>query len=352
MRVAATLCCGQNAARMIPKASVPRQQAPQWQHTLREAYGTPEELLAALGLPADLPALQAGLLSDFPLRVPRGYVTRMRRGDPDDPLFLQVWPSAQESVAVPGYAADAVGDLHKLRGGGLIHKYQGRVLVIATGACAVHCRYCFRRHFPYSEQLAARAHWREALEMIAQDATLHEVILSGGDPLSLSDDKLAEFVEGLESIAHVRRLRLHTRQPIMLPERIDERLLAWLDRSRLQKVIVLHANHANELDESVKCALQPLRERGITLLNQAVLLHRVNDSVEVLSALSERLLECGVLPYYLHLLDRVAGAAHFEVEAPRAMALMRALAARLPGYLIPRLVREEAGATSKTWIAW
>lgn len=352
MRVAATRCCGQNAARMIPKASVPRQQAPQWQHALREAYGKPEELLAALHLPADLPALQAGRLGNFPLRVPRSYAARMRPGDPDDPLFLQVWPAHAEDASVAGYTLDAVGDLHKLRGGGLIHKYQGRVLVIATGACAVHCRYCFRRHFPYSEQLGARGHWRETLDTIAQDPTLHEVILSGGDPLSLSDDKLAEFAEGLESIPHVRRLRLHTRQPIVLPERIDERLLAWLDRSRLQKVIVLHANHANELDSTVSAALQPLRDRGITLLNQAVLLRRVNDSVAALQALSERLLECGILPYYLHLLDRVTGAAHFEVEALRATELMRELAARLPGYLIPRLVREEAGAMSKTWIAW
>ncbi len=346
------LYCGQNAARMIPKAHVPRQQAPEWQHALREAYSSPDALLAALGLSPELPALRAGALRGFPLRVPRGYVGRMRHGDPDDPLFLQVWPAPAEDEAAPGYTLDAVGDLHKTRGGGLIHKYHGRVLVIATGACAVHCRYCFRRHFPYSEQLAAREHWREALDTIAQDPSLEEVILSGGDPLSLSDDKLAEFAQGLEKIPHVRRLRLHTRQPVVLPERVDGRLLAWLDQSRLQKVFVLHVNHANELDDTVRAALQPLRDRNITLLNQAVLLRRINDSTAALSQLSERLLECGILPYYLHLLDRVAGAAHFDVEAPRAMELMRELAARLPGYLIPRLVREEAGATSKTWITW
>ncbi|HEY0974243.1 MAG TPA: EF-P beta-lysylation protein EpmB [Solimonas sp.] len=336
---------------MIPKASAPRQQAPQWQHELREAYSRPEELLAALGLPA-LPALAANRLRGFPLRVPRSYVARMRPGDPEDPLFLQVWPAALEQEDAPGFVLDAVGDLHKLRGGGLIHKYHGRALVIATGACAVHCRYCFRRHFPYGEQLGARDHWRQALETIAADPSIEEVILSGGDPLSLSDDKLAEFARGLDAIAHVRRLRLHTRQPIVLPSRVDERLLDWLDASRLQKVFVLHANHANELDERVRDAIRPLRERGITLLNQAVLLRRINDSSAALADLSEKLLECGILPYYLHLLDRVAGAAHFLVDDAEATSLMRELSARLPGYLIPRLVREEPGATSKTWIAW
>ncbi len=337
---------------MIPEPHVPQQLAPRWQHALRDAFGRPEELLAYLQLDPALPQLAAERLRGFPLRVPRGFAARMRKGDPEDPLFRQIWPWPAEDDSAPGYVIDAVGDLHKLRGGGLIHKYRGRVLVVATGACAVHCRYCFRRHFPYSEQLGARDHWREALAEIAGDSSLQEVILSGGDPLSLSDDKLAEFATALEQIPHVRRLRLHTRQPIVLPERIDARLLDWLDRSRLQLVMVLHANHANELDDSVAQALQPLRERRITLLNQSVLLRGVNDSVDALTQLSERLLEVGVLPYYVHLLDRVQGAAHFEVDAARATALMRELVARLPGYLIPRLVREDAGAPSKTWIAW
>ncbi len=343
---------GQNAAGMIPEASVPRQQAPFWQHELREAFSRPAELLAHLELDPALPGLDLERLRDFPLRVPRGYVRRMRRGDPYDPLFLQVWPAGREAETATGFGVDAVGDLHKLRSGGLIHKYHGRVLVIATGACAVHCRYCFRRHFPYAEQLAARDHWREALATIAGDPSLAEVILSGGDPLSLADDKLAEFARALEEIPHVQRLRLHTRQPIVLPERIDDRLLAWLGRGRLQTVVVLHANHAQELDPSVEAALRPLRDAGIVLLNQAVLLRGVNDDADALVALSERLLECGVLPYYLHALDRVQGAAHFEVSEARAAQLMRDITARLPGYLIPRLVREEPGASSKTWIAW
>lgn len=337
---------------MIPSPQPPRQQAPQWQHALREAFTRPEDLLRFLDLDPSLPVLDLARVRDFPLRVPRGFAQRMRKADPLDPLFLQVWPQPVENDAAPGFGIDAVGDLHKALGGGLIHKYQGRVLVVATGACAVHCRYCFRRHFPYNDHLGARDHWREALQVIASDPSISEVILSGGDPLSLSDDKLAEFAEALEGIPHVRRLRLHTRQPIVLPERVDERLLAWLGHGRLAKVVVLHANHANELDERVDVALRPLRALGIPLLNQSVLLRGVNDDSAALQQLSERLSECGILPYYLHLLDRVQGTAHFEVDESTACALMRTLAAQLPGYLVPRLVREEPGAYSKTTIAW
>ncbi|HEX4896169.1 MAG TPA: EF-P beta-lysylation protein EpmB [Solimonas sp.] len=337
---------------MIPEAAPLRQQSPRWQHALRDAFSRPADLLAYLELDPTLPALQLERLRDFPLRVPRGYAARMAKGDPQDPLFLQVWPQAREADPAAGFVTDAVGDLHKVRDGGILHKYHGRVLVVATGACAVHCRYCFRRHFPSSEQLATRNQWQDTLDEIAGDASISEVILSGGDPLSLADDKLAAFAEALEAIPQVRRLRLHTRQPIVLPERVDDRLLAWLGRGRLDKVIVLHANHANELDESVRTALTPLRRLGIPLLNQAVLLRGINDDAGALERLSDRLSHCGVLPYYLHMLDRVEGTAHFEVEAARAGELMRQLTSRLPGYLVPRLVREEPGALSKTWIAW
>jgi EF-P beta-lysylation protein EpmB len=337
---------------MIPKPTFPRQQAPFWQHELRKAYSRPADLLEFLQLDPALPALALDRLRDFPLRVPRGFAARMRKGDASDPLFLQVWPQAREAEPAEGFHKDAVGDLHKLKPGGLIHKYQGRALVIATGACAVHCRYCFRRHFPYSDALAARDHWRETLHHLAVDPSIEEVILSGGDPLSLSDDKLAELIAGLDAIPHLRRLRIHTRQPVVLPERVDENLLAWLRATRLPVAVVIHANHANELDESVAAALGLLRDTGATLLNQAVLLRNVNDSVGALEALSKRLFECGVLPYYLHLLDRVEGAAHFEIQLEEAVALMQALSSRLSGYLIPRLVREDAGAPSKTLLPW
>lgn len=338
---------------MIPKPTPTRQQAaPRWQHILREAFSDPAELLAFLELPHDHPELQLSRVRDFPLRVPRGFAQRMRKSDPADPLFLQIWPGYQEDRAVVGFTHDAVGDLHKLKHGGIIHKYHGRALIIATGACAVNCRYCFRRHFPYSDSLAARNHWREALAVLAADTSIEEAILSGGDPLSLSDEKLAELSEALDAIPHLRRLRIHTRQPIVLPERVDDDLLAWLGRGRLQKLIVLHVNHANELDTDVALALRKLHNQGIPLLNQAVLLRGVNDSVTALADLSQRLFECGVLPYYLHLLDRVQGAAHFEVQGERASMLMRELSSRLPGYLLPRLVREVAGEPAKTPVAW
>jgi EF-P beta-lysylation protein EpmB len=230
---------------------------------------------------------------------------------------------------------------------GVLHKYHGRVLVVATGACAVHCRYCFRRHFPYAAANPSSGHWQAALDYIESDRGIHEVILSGGDPLSLADAKLAGFVAELERIEHVRRLRLHTRLPVVLPERVTAELLQWLGATRLQPVMVIHANHANELDGTVGRALARLRGGGITLLNQAVLLAGVNDSVDALRTLSERLFETGVLPYYLHLLDRVLGAAHYEVEEIRARQLAGRLAATLPGYLVPRLVRENIDAPAK-----
>lgn len=335
---------------MITSPTAPRQQAPQWQHALRQAFTRPAELLSYLELPADLPCLQPA--PSFPLKVPRAFAARMRKGDPDDPLFRQVWTAPAEADVIPGYALDAVGDLHKTRDGGVIHKYHGRVLVMATGACAVHCRYCFRRHFPYSEHLAARNQWADTLDTIRADDSIREVILSGGDPLSLSDDKLSALAEALETIPHVRRLRLHTRQPVVLPERVDERLLDWLSRSRLQKFVVLHINHPNELDDAVDAALRELRSSDVQLLNQAVLLRGINDDPDTLVRLSERLSECGVLPYYLHCLDRVQGAAHFDIPAEHARQLMTEISARLPGYLVPRLVKEEPGAPAKTWIRW
>lgn len=323
---------------------------PAWQrarHVLR-----PAELLQELGLDPALPGLELERLRGFPLRVPHAFVTRMRRGDPLDPLFLQVWPAAAEGLETPGFVADAVGDLSRLKPGGLIHKYRGRALVVGTGACAVHCRYCFRRHFPYGEHLGSRGRWRETLEQVAADPGIEEVILSGGDPLSLDDDKLAALAQGLEAIPHVRRLRLHTRTAVVLPERVDQALLAWLRRSRLQKVVVLHVNHPNEIDAAAEAAIARLRGTGATLLNQSVLLKRVNDRAEILTVLSERLFACGVLPYYLHLLDRVQGAGHFEVDENIATGLMRELAARLPGYLVPRLAREVPGAPAKMLLPW
>jgi L-lysine 2,3-aminomutase len=321
--------------------------ADDWRRLYRDAIDDPRELLALLGLDAlaaRLPADCAG----FPLRVPRGFVARMRPGDADDPLLRQVLPLDEEYRPVPGFAIDAVGDIDARRARGVLHKYHGRALLIATGSCAVHCRYCFRRHFPYAEEPAAAAGWGEALDYLRGDPSIHEVILSGGDPLSLSTGKLAELGDALAAIDHVRRLRIHTRLLGVLQRWVDAEFTAWLGALPLQKVVVLHANHAQELDASVEPALQRLRSGGASLLNQSVLLRGVNDGAEALAALSERLFALGVLPYYLHQLDRVAGAAHFEVDDATALALHAALQARLPGYLVPRLVREIAGAPGKT----
>lgn len=340
------------AAHPLPRqVSAPASTAPAWQRALRDAIVRPADLLAALDLDPALPQLDFERLRAFPLRVPRGFVRRMRKGDPLDPLFLQVWPRPAEGVAVEGFGPDAVGDL-AVEADGVLHKYDGRVLLIATGACAVHCRYCFRRHFPYGDALAARDRWRPSLARIADDASISEVILSGGDPLSLSDERLADLLEGLQEIPHVRRLRIHTRQPVVLPERVDAGLLRLLAGTRFDKALVLHANHANELDETVAEACLGLRSAGFVLLNQAVLLRGVNDSTSALEGLHERLFSMGVLPYYLHLLDRVDGTAHFEVEEGRARELMKELTARSSGYLVPRLAREVPGDRSKQWLAW
>jgi EF-P beta-lysylation protein EpmB len=338
---------------MINAAPTPLQQPEprRWQALWREAVRDPRELLALLGLEALADGLSDDAAARFPLRVPRGFVARMRPGDPADPLLRQVLPVLDEERLVPGFGLDAVGDGAARRGGGVIHKYNGRALLIATGSCAVNCRYCFRRHYPYADDIAAAAGWREAVALIAGDASIHEVILSGGDPLSLADHKLAELTDALRGIPHIRRLRIHTRLPIVLPERVDAGLLGWLRDLPWPVAVVVHANHAAEFDAPVDAAMAALRAEGITLLNQAVLLRGVNDSVEALAGLCERGHEAGVLPYYLHQLDRVAGAAHFEVDDATALALHAALAARLPGYLVPRLVREIAGQPGKTPLA-
>jgi len=327
------------AARLLPPAA-------DWRELWRASITDAGELLRTVQLghlAGRLPPGDAG----FALRVPRGFAARMRPGDPDDPLLLQVLPQLAELEQAPGYVADPVGDLAAREAQGLLHKYEGRALLIASGSCAVNCRYCFRRHFPYGEEMAAAGQWRKALDHLRQDASIAELILSGGDPLSLATPKLEELSRGLAALPQVTRLRIHTRLPVVLPERIDAAFLAWFAALPLQKVVVLHANHANEFDAAVDDACRRLREAGATLLNQSVLLKNINDDADTLSELSERLFAAGVLPYYLHQLDRVQGSAHFEVDDARARALVEAIRGRLPGYLVPKLVREVGGDASK-----
>jgi L-lysine 2,3-aminomutase len=329
----------------IDPSALPMPTRASWQRQLRDAVRDVAELAALLDLPVDAVASERAA-RDFSLLVPHAYLARMRKGDPRDPLLLQILPTALETLEVAGFTADPL-DESEFAAGGVVRKYRGRSLLITTGACPVHCRYCFRRAFPYADQLAARGDFADALERLAEDGT-REVILSGGDPLSLGNDRLASLLERLAALPALRRARIHTRFPIVLPDRVDAGLVALLERTRLGRVIVLHANHPREIDASVADALAALRSAGVTLLNQAVLLRGVNDDADTLAELSERLFECGVLPYYLHLLDAVAGAAHFDVEEPRAEGLYRELLARLPGYLVPRLVREIPGRASKT----
>lgn len=321
-----------------------------WQREWQAAITDPAELIERLGLPAEClgPAQTAEQL--FALRVPLGYLQRMRYGDRQDPLLRQVLPVGEEANSAPGFVADPVGDHDSLHAGGVIHKYHGRALLIATGACAIHCRYCFRRHFPYAEANASSGQWQTALAYLRADPSISEVILSGGDPLSLNDRRLAQLADELAAIPHLKRLRIHSRLPVVLPSRVDSALLDWFAHNRLQPVMVIHANHPSELDASVKEAMQRLNGAGVRVFNQAVLLRGVNDQTSVLASLSEQLFDMGVQPYYLHLLDRVQGAQHFEVSEHKARALMQSLTKQLPGYLLPRLVREIAGEPSKTCI--
>lgn len=305
-------------------------------------------LLHELGLsPRELNITEEATRS-FPLLVPRSYLARMTPGDPHDPLLRQVLPAADEQSVVPGFVTDAVDDEAARKAPGLLQKYHGRVLLIAAGSCAIHCRYCFRRHYPYGEEPKRLDDWAPALQAIEQDATIHEVILSGGDPLMLSDERLARLVEQLDSIPHLTRLRIHSRLPIVLPDRVNSELLDTLRSSRLQPVMVVHANHPHEIAGDCEESLRRLVRSGIPTLNQAVLLRGVNDTVEALAGLCERLVDVGVIPYYLHLLDRVAGTAHFEVSEARGQTLITELRGRLPGYAVPQLVREIAGEPSKS----
>lgn len=318
-----------------------------WQQELAKAVRTPEELLSIVGLTAEQIPGGVTSIDDFPLRVPRGYVACMEYGNPRDPLLLQVLSRQIEQADQPGFRHDPVGDRPSAAVPGMLYKYHGRVLLITTGACPIHCRYCFRRHYPYSELRPNDRDWIASVDFIAANNSIEEVILSGGDPLSLSTDRLNGLSQQLAEIPHIKRLRIHSRMPIVLPERINEGLLNWLGSLPWKVVVVTHCNHARELSAPVSNALSKLEVTGATLLNQAVLLKGVNDNTRTQIQLSEALFANGVLPYYLHLLDRVIGAAHFEVKESHALKIMREIQDQLPGYLVPKLVREVAGEAHK-----
>lgn len=318
-----------------------------WQHALAEAITDPAELLTALTLDPQLIAGCQKALTQFSLRVPRGFVARMAKGDPQDPLLLQVLPMVQELEHYPGYSHDPLAEKNVNPVPGLLHKYHGRVLLTLSGACAINCRYCFRRHFPYTDNAPSANAWQQVLAYIAGERSITEVILSGGDPLILKDQSLAKLVRQIENINHVQRLRIHTRLPIVIPERINDEFIAWVNATRLRPIVVLHCNHPHEIDDAVIASIKRLQAINVTLLNQAVLLKNINDHASTLIELSYKLFSAGVMPYYLHLLDRVAGSAHFEVSEENARKIIQQMMSKLPGYLVPKLVREVAGASAK-----
>jgi len=318
-----------------------------WQKELAGSFTDPAKLLQHLGLDEEKYAQHIKARRLFPMRVPRHFADLMEKGNPNDPLFLQVMPLSDEFLTSPGYSEDPLEE-HDTAGKGILHKYDSRVLLMVRTGCAVNCRYCFRRHFPYADNAVSKHQWKEVLQYILAHDNINEVIFSGGDPLMAKDEHLAWLANEIASINHVKRLRIHTRLPVVLPERINNAFVNWFTALPIQKVLVLHANHANEMSEALKSRLITLREKGVTLLNQSVLLKGVNDSGEAISDLSEALFEASVLPYYLHVLDKVQGASHFYVSDDEGRHIMEEAIKRLPGFLVPKLVREIGGQPGKT----
>ncbi|MCY7294668.1 EF-P beta-lysylation protein EpmB [Alteromonas sp. a30] len=330
---------------MIPKKLEPVENL--WQKELASAFTDPRKLLEFLEFKPEIISGTFAARKLFPMRVPVSFAQRMQKGDIHDPLLNQVLPLNAEFVDAEGFVADPLQEQgNGLKG--LIHKYQSRVLLVVRGGCAVNCRYCFRRHFPYQDNQVNREGWASVIEYIQQDQAIEEVIYSGGDPLMAKDDFLAWLTQSLAAIPHVKYLRIHTRLPVVIPSRVTRSLLDWFTDARLQPIMVVHVNHSNEVDEHFAQAMRLLREAGVTLLNQGVVLKGINDSVDAQVKLSKALFDVGVLPYYLHMLDKVKGASHFLVDDEEAIAIQREVVKRLPGYLVPKLVREIGGQPGKT----
>jgi len=320
-----------------------------WQQLLSGSITSPKELLARLDLPADswLPGAEAGHKL-FQVRVPEPFLARMEKGNPADPLLRQVLPLNLETQSADGFVADPLEEGGAIQTTGLIRKYRSRALLMVTGQCAINCRYCFRRHFPYDEQRLSPADRQKVLDTLAASPEINEVIFSGGDPLAVSDQLLSQWASSISSIPHIRRIRLHTRLPVVIPQRVCDALLKWINNTQVPVVMVLHINHPAEIDNPTRQALSLLRSAGVTLLNQSVILRGINDHADVLENLSEALFDAGVLPYYLHAFDPVSGAQHFDVPDEEARLLIHELLSRLPGFLVPRLVREIPGKPAKT----
>lgn len=321
---------------------------PSWKSELSQCISSVDELLSCLQLnPNQLSASQLAA-EDFPLKVPRPFVDRMEIGNPHDPLLNQVLPVTQETEPAVGYSPDPLDEAEHNPVPGIVHKYGNRLLLIVSPNCAINCRYCFRRHFPYQENRQSKAQWQQALSYISSNTAINEVIFSGGDPLAANDNFLRWLTEQIANIPHIKRLRIHTRLPVVIPSRIDESFLNWATGTRLVPIMVLHINHRNEINSAVRHMVQRLVNSGMLVMNQTVLLKAINDNAETLVELSEALYDSGVIPYYLHLLDPVAGACHFDIAAQQAQQIYSQLQTQLPGFLVPKLVREISGEKSKT----
>lgn len=315
-----------------------------WQSLFADTINDRQTLAKVLDLPIDFEQK----VGDFPLKVPKNFVKKMQKGDINDPLLRQILPTFAETLTTAGFSTDPLAEQTSNPTKGIIHKYASRILIPVTGACVVNCRYCFRQHFDYHANMPNQQDWQNIVQYIKQNSSINEVILSGGDPLSLSERRLFEILDILENIEQIRTIRLHSRVPVMIPERLDNALLERLANSRCQIVLIIHANHPNELDDDNIFYFNRAKMAGITLLNQTVLLKDINDNADILAGLSEKLWQAGVLPYYLHVLDKVAGAGHFLVEDERAVEMYWQLLAKCAGYLVPKLVRETPHEPFKT----
>jgi EF-P beta-lysylation protein EpmB len=324
--------------------------SPDWKVQLSQAVTSIDELLSCLDLAPEQLSTSQQAASEFSLKVPRPFIDRMQQGTPRDPLLLQVLPVTAEMQQSPDYNKDPHEESKHNPIAGSVHKYANRLLLVISPACAINCRYCFRRHFPYDENRQSKQQWQTALDYIRQDKNINEVIYSGGDPLAANDNFLAWLTTEIAEISHIKRLRIHTRLPVVIPARIDQSFLNWATATRLKPIVVLHINHANEIDTEVASAIQKLTGAGMQVLNQSVLLREINDSAMALAELSERLFDCGVSPYYLHLCDPVAGAQHFDLDDSVAKQIYGELQCLLPGFLVPKLVREIPNRQSKTLI--
>jgi EF-P beta-lysylation protein EpmB len=317
-----------------------------WQQALKSCITDLDELLSACDLKGEL-AEKLLLNPDFPLRVPRTYVQKIEKGNIDDPLLKQILPLSLELSQTPAFNQDPLQETNKIPVPGLIHKYHGRVLVTLSGACAINCRYCFRRHFPYQENNPGKLGWQKIFDYLSAQPDIFEVILSGGDPMTLKDSLLSHFYENLGRIPHIQYVRIHSRLLSVIPTRVTPELTALLAAKRFRHTVVLHINHPREIDTAVIDSVARLRDVGVTVFNQSVLLKGVNDSVDTLISLQKTLYNAGIVPYYMHLLDKVAGSAHFDIELEDAKTLMIDLMSKLPGYLVPRWVRDVPNAAAK-----